>query len=74
MNHESTELNSLLLLARAVRSFMRNTADTERVFYGLAADRQEYCFTKDFYGLAADRQEYCFTKDFFYYYFFKVYF
>jgi len=20
--------------------------------YGLAADRQEYCFTKDFYGLA----------------------
>jgi len=34
-------------------------------FYGLVADRQEYCFTKDFYGLAADRQEYCFTKDFF---------
>jgi len=31
-----------------------------------------------FYGLAADRQEYCFTKDFFIFYFFifflKVYF
>jgi len=30
-----------------------------------------------FYGLAADRQEYCFTKDFFlfiYFIFFKVYF
>jgi len=35
------------------------------IFYGLAVDGQEYCFTKDFYGLAADRQEYCFTKDFF---------
>jgi len=46
-------------------------------FYGLAVDRQEYCFTKDFYGLAADRQKKKFfteKKYFYYYYFFKVYF
>jgi len=27
-----------------------------------------------FYGLAADRQEYCFTKDFFLFYFFILFF
>jgi len=31
-------------------------------------------YKRFFYGLAADRQEYCFTKDFFLFIFFKVHF
>jgi len=56
----------------SAESIMCRVYDT---FYGLAADRQEYCFTNNFfitgiifYGLAADRQEYnSFAKDYYYY-------
>jgi len=31
-----------------LRLFPKERASNAAVFYGLAADRQEYCFTKDF--------------------------
>jgi len=45
-----------------------------RIIFIYNYDSARLIIAQAFYGLAADRQEYCFTKDYYYFYFFSSFF